>query len=54
MCVTRSTRLQNPKGIRGIDQGLWQRFRAYAVSIGVPVGELLNELLRKFLTEKQR
>jgi hypothetical protein len=45
--------VQNPKGVRGIDADLWRRFRSYAVSIGIPVGELLNEVLAAFLKDKR-
>jgi hypothetical protein len=45
--------LQNPKGVRGIDPDIWRKFRAYAVSLGVPLGELLNDVLAKFLKDKK-
>lgn len=41
--------MPNPKAVRNIDQSLWQRLRAYAVRIGLPVGEVLNEAIKDFL-----
>lgn len=42
-----------PKGVRGIDPDVWRRFRAYAVSLGLSVGDLLNDVLTAFLKDKK-
>lgn len=31
--------------IRGIDRGIWQRFKAKCAILGIPVGQRINQLL---------
>ena len=41
--------MTQPVNVRGLDMVLWRRFRAAAVVRNVPVGELLNEIIRSWL-----
>lgn len=37
--------------VRGLDPALWRELRAVAVRSGMPVGELLNDIIRAFLAD---
>lgn len=50
--MTADTKRPAPLMIRGVDMELWQRVRQEALARGrsVPVGELLNEIMREWLS----
>jgi hypothetical protein len=39
--------------VRGIDGDLWRRLRAAAVLRQIPLGKLLNEIIREWLERHQ-